>query len=120
MNYLAMPEINSNLHAVIQALHASMLEFQTIFNQNSALHLSSLNIMPIWDEGVEAWGNRMDFFMRAWISNRIQQLRTVWANAQATTTDPELRDTATEILANLAELEIQNNSPNIRLSPWRV
>ncbi|OBT80502.1 hypothetical protein VF21_00858 [Pseudogymnoascus sp. 05NY08] len=120
MNYLAMPAINSNLHAVIQALHASMLEFQTIFNQNSALHQSSLSIMPIWDEGVEAWWNRMDFFMHTWISNRIQQLRTVWVNVRETTTDPDLRDTATEILLDLNELQIQVDSPNIRLSPWRV
>lgn len=69
---------------------------------------------------MEAWGNRMDFFMHTWISNRIQQLRTVWVNVRETTTDPDLRDTATEILLDLNELQIQVDSPNIRLSPWRV
>jgi hypothetical protein len=56
LSYLTLPTIDDNLHAVVQALHLSLLEFQTTFNANSFLHGMYINTIPIWDEEVLAWG----------------------------------------------------------------
>jgi hypothetical protein len=100
---------------VVQALHASLLEFQTVFNQNTALHGYLLNAMPIWDEGIVAWGLRMDFFIRNWVLIRISQLRGVWANVRATTQDSTLYDHATYMLEQLDDLEIQADNAGVNL-----
>lgn len=117
LEYLNVPAIDGNLHAVVQALHASMLEFQTTFNQNSHIHGQTATIMPLWDEGVLAWGRRMNYFTRQWILNRISDLRAVWAGLRSST-DAALRGAAVRILAALLVLETRTNVLTLNDISW--
>jgi hypothetical protein len=93
-----------------------MLEFQTTFNLNGHLHGQIINIMPIWDEGVLAWGVRVDFFIRQWILTRINQLRTVWTNVQ---NDPVLGAVAADIISELNILEVQTEGTVMNKNSWK-
>ncbi|KFY48758.1 hypothetical protein V495_01058 [Pseudogymnoascus sp. VKM F-4514 (FW-929)] len=96
INYLGMPAIDGNLHAVVQALHASMFEFQTTFNLNRYLHGQFINIMPIWDEGVAAWGTRT-----------------------AVLNDPVLGSTADDIIDQLDILEADTGARAFNGDSWK-
>ncbi|KFX89090.1 hypothetical protein V490_07246 [Pseudogymnoascus sp. VKM F-3557] len=96
INYLGIPAIDGNLYVVVQALHASMLEFQTTFNLNRYLHGQFINIMPIWDEGVAAWGTRT-----------------------AVLNDPVLGSTADDIIDQLDNLEADTGARAFNGDSWK-
>jgi hypothetical protein len=74
--------------------------------------------MPIWDEGIEIWGRRMDFFIRNWVLNRISQLRGVWTNVIDTTQDLILHAYALQMIINLDDLQIQASNAGVNLASF--
>ena len=119
LSYLGLPTIDGNIHAVVRALHLSLQEFQTTFNANSFLHGMYINALPIWDEGVEAWGRRMDYFIRNWVFNRISQLRGTWAAALAANpVGSALYDYARGMIRTLDRLLIQAQNTRVNLGSF--
>jgi hypothetical protein len=73
--------------------------------------------MPLWDEGVLAWGRRMNYFTCQWILNRIFGLRAVWAGLRSST-DTALRGAAVRILAALLVLQTRTNLLTLNEIAW--
>ena len=119
LSYPSLPTIDGNLHAAVQALHLSLGEFQTIFNANNFLHGMYINALPIWDGGVQVWGERMDYFIRNWAYNRILQLRGTWAAAQAANpVGSALHDYATRMIAALDALLVEAQNTGVNLNSF--
>ena len=119
LSYLSLPTIDYNLHAVVRALYLSLQESQTTFNANSFLHGMYINALPIWDEGVRAWGQRMDYFIRNWVYNRISQLRGTWAAVLAANpVGSTLSTYATIMIATLDGLLVEAENTRVNLNSF--
>lgn len=116
VTYLNHADIRSHLGATHAGLRARMNEFQNEFNLNPILAGVFINIMPLWDEGITLWGNRMQHFARTWINNHIITLTTVWMEAARTAPTQAMRDEADQILAILRQLGNEADNLSINLS----
>ena len=71
-----------------------------------------INALPICNEDVLTWGERMDYFTRNWVYNR---LRGTWATTLAANPAVSTHDYAAEMIATLDTLflEVENTSVSL-------
>ncbi|KAF7899408.1 hypothetical protein EAE99_012329 [Botrytis elliptica] len=114
MSYFRQPAIDKSIRSIVTDMHDAFLEFQDALN--TSLAPQYLEIVTLWDEGVQQWAMRMNQFTRDWLRIKISKLRSLWESFTITSspTDP-LRAYARRMLRTLNELELQVDLPTAQV-----